>query len=235
MPAAAGLLGRDVLARGQAGPDRAPAGLAIADVLGSTEGGMGQSIMTKDTPAAETARFSLSPTTKVFTDDGREVQPGSGEVGHGGERRARADRLLQGPGEVGPHVPRGRRQAVVVPRRHGQRRRRRHARAVRPRLELHQHRRREGVPRGGRGGAQARTPPSRTRSCSACPTSASAARRRRGVAEPGRGGDGRGGRWPTPASACRATSCRASCCIVERVPRAPNGKADYRAARAMFD
>ena len=55
--------------------------LAIADVLGSTEGGMGQSIMTKDTPAAETARFALSPTTKVFTDDGREVQPGSGEVG----------------------------------------------------------------------------------------------------------------------------------------------------------
>ena len=42
---------------------------------------MGQSIMTKDTPAAETARFALSPTTKVFTDDGREVQPGSGEVG----------------------------------------------------------------------------------------------------------------------------------------------------------
>ncbi|MEZ5258278.1 MAG: AMP-binding protein [Ilumatobacteraceae bacterium] len=55
--------------------------LAIADVLGSTEGGMGQSVTTKDTPPGETAKFGLSPTTKVLTDDGREVEPGSGEVG----------------------------------------------------------------------------------------------------------------------------------------------------------
>ncbi|MCP5199816.1 MAG: AMP-binding protein [Gammaproteobacteria bacterium] len=56
-------------------------GLTIADLLGSTEGGMGSSIMNKDTPVAETARFALSPTTKVFTEDGHEVRPGSGEVG----------------------------------------------------------------------------------------------------------------------------------------------------------
>jgi 3-oxocholest-4-en-26-oate---CoA ligase len=56
-------------------------GLAIADVLGSTEGGMGTTITTKDTMHDETAKFVLSPTTKVFTDDGREVQPGSGEIG----------------------------------------------------------------------------------------------------------------------------------------------------------
>jgi fatty-acyl-CoA synthase len=55
--------------------------LAIADVLGATEGGMGTSITTKDTPKNETAKFSLNPTTKVFTEDGREVQPGSGEIG----------------------------------------------------------------------------------------------------------------------------------------------------------
>jgi 3-oxocholest-4-en-26-oate---CoA ligase len=55
--------------------------LAIADLLGATEGGMGTSITTKDTPAGETAKFALNPTSKVFTDDGREVQPGSGEVG----------------------------------------------------------------------------------------------------------------------------------------------------------
>ncbi|MDY7100531.1 MAG: AMP-binding protein [Actinomycetota bacterium] len=54
--------------------------LAIADVLGSTEGGMGQSITTAET-MAETAKFALSATAKVFTDDGREVTPGSGEVG----------------------------------------------------------------------------------------------------------------------------------------------------------
>jgi 3-oxocholest-4-en-26-oate---CoA ligase len=55
--------------------------LAIADVLGATEGGMGTSITTKDTPPNETAKFTLNPTSKVFTDDGREVQPGSGEIG----------------------------------------------------------------------------------------------------------------------------------------------------------
>ncbi len=55
--------------------------LVIGDVLGSTEGGMGQSITTRDTPAAETAKFALAATTKVFTDDGREVRPGSGEIG----------------------------------------------------------------------------------------------------------------------------------------------------------
>jgi fatty-acyl-CoA synthase len=55
--------------------------LAIADVLGSTEGGMGTSLTTKDTARNETAKFMLTATTKVFTDDGREVQPGSGEIG----------------------------------------------------------------------------------------------------------------------------------------------------------
>jgi fatty-acyl-CoA synthase len=55
--------------------------LAIADVLGATEGGIGTSITTKDTPRTETAKFSLNATTKVFTDDGREVEPGSGEIG----------------------------------------------------------------------------------------------------------------------------------------------------------
>ena len=56
--------------------------LAIADILGSTEGGMGQSIMTKDTPASETAKFTLLPVAKVLLPDGsREVVPGSGEVG----------------------------------------------------------------------------------------------------------------------------------------------------------
>jgi fatty-acyl-CoA synthase len=54
--------------------------LAIVDVLGSTEGGMGQSTVRAGTNA-ETAKFKLNPTTKVITDDGREVQPGSNEVG----------------------------------------------------------------------------------------------------------------------------------------------------------
>lgn len=55
--------------------------LAIVDVLGSTEGGMGVSIATKGMPAAETARFGRSASTKVFDDNGLEVVPGSGEIG----------------------------------------------------------------------------------------------------------------------------------------------------------
>jgi 3-oxocholest-4-en-26-oate---CoA ligase len=54
--------------------------LTIADILGSTEGGMGQS-MVRAGARAETAKFKLNPATKVFTDDGREVRPGSGEIG----------------------------------------------------------------------------------------------------------------------------------------------------------
>ncbi|MEM9608547.1 MAG: acyl-CoA synthetase [Actinomycetota bacterium] len=55
--------------------------LAIADVLGSTEGGMGQQITTKDTPQGETAKFTMQATTKVFDDEDNEVEPGSGVVG----------------------------------------------------------------------------------------------------------------------------------------------------------
>jgi acyl-CoA synthetase (AMP-forming)/AMP-acid ligase II len=54
--------------------------LTIADVLGSTEGGMGQSIV-RAGATADTAKFRLNPTTKVFREDGREVEPGSGEIG----------------------------------------------------------------------------------------------------------------------------------------------------------
>ncbi len=53
----------------------------IFDAMGSTEGSMGSSIMNRETPASETAKFVMNETTKVFTDDGREVQPGSGEIG----------------------------------------------------------------------------------------------------------------------------------------------------------
>jgi acyl-CoA synthetase (AMP-forming)/AMP-acid ligase II len=60
--------------------DHLPA-LAIADVLGATEGGMGTSVTTRDTPRSETAKFSLDATSKVFGDDGSEVVPGSGDIG----------------------------------------------------------------------------------------------------------------------------------------------------------
>lgn len=59
--------------------DRIPQAMLI-DAMGSTEGSMGLQISMKGLPAA-TAKFSQLPGTKVFTDDDREVQPGSGEVG----------------------------------------------------------------------------------------------------------------------------------------------------------
>jgi acyl-CoA synthetase (AMP-forming)/AMP-acid ligase II len=54
--------------------------LVLVDAMGSSEGGMGTSISMKGIPP-QTAKFNQAPTTKVFTDDDREVTPGSGEVG----------------------------------------------------------------------------------------------------------------------------------------------------------
>jgi len=52
----------------------------ILDALGSSEGSMAQRIVTKDTDL-DGQRFSAVPGTKVFADDDREVTPGSGDVG----------------------------------------------------------------------------------------------------------------------------------------------------------
>jgi fatty-acyl-CoA synthase len=52
----------------------------LFDAMGSTEGSMGNQ-MTVRGGSTETAKFTQNPTTKVFTEDGREVPAGSGEVG----------------------------------------------------------------------------------------------------------------------------------------------------------
>jgi acyl-CoA synthetase (AMP-forming)/AMP-acid ligase II len=54
--------------------------LILFDVLGSSEGGIGTQITTRGN-VGETATFSMGLTTKVFTEDDREVVPGSGESG----------------------------------------------------------------------------------------------------------------------------------------------------------
>jgi fatty-acyl-CoA synthase len=54
--------------------------MTLVDTMGSTEGGMGSAVSSRANPAA-TAKFALNEGVKVFTDDGRQVQPGSGEVG----------------------------------------------------------------------------------------------------------------------------------------------------------
>jgi fatty-acyl-CoA synthase len=57
--------------------------VVLVDAMGSTEAGaMGMSITMKGiTGDPETAHFAKQPTLKVFTEDGREVEPGSGEAG----------------------------------------------------------------------------------------------------------------------------------------------------------
>jgi len=54
--------------------------VVLFDAMGSSEGSMGMALSMKGLPPA-TAKFSVSATTKVFTEDDREVQPGSGEIG----------------------------------------------------------------------------------------------------------------------------------------------------------
>lgn len=56
-------------------------GAAVMDILGSSEGGMGQTMATKEN-VNTTAKFGAMPTTKVINlETGREVAPGSGEQG----------------------------------------------------------------------------------------------------------------------------------------------------------
>ena len=53
---------------------------AVMDILGSSEGGMAQTMATKDN-INTTASFGAMPNTKVFGPDDKEVAPGSGVVG----------------------------------------------------------------------------------------------------------------------------------------------------------
>lgn len=52
----------------------------LIDAMGSTEGSMGTQITSRGN-VGQTAKFAMAPTTKVFTEDGRQVEPGSGEAG----------------------------------------------------------------------------------------------------------------------------------------------------------
>ena len=54
--------------------------MLLIDAMGSTEGSMGTQLTARGN-IGQTAKFAMNPTTKVFTEDGREVEPGSGETG----------------------------------------------------------------------------------------------------------------------------------------------------------
>ncbi|MCZ6890432.1 MAG: AMP-binding protein [Gammaproteobacteria bacterium] len=54
----------------------------LVDAMGSSEGTMGGSVVKRGTlKKSKTASFKLNPNVRVFTEDGRRVEPGSGENG----------------------------------------------------------------------------------------------------------------------------------------------------------
>ena len=54
--------------------------MVLIDTMGSTEGGMGSSVTTRDNPPA-TAKFGLNPGVIVLADDGEILEPGSEKIG----------------------------------------------------------------------------------------------------------------------------------------------------------
>ena len=210
--------------------DRLP-GLTIVDTLGASEAMITRSTVTRDGASVPTT-FAAKENVRVLTDDGRDVVPGSGEDGV----LAVAGRLPLGyhhdPGRHRAHVPRGRRRPLRDPGRPRPCARRRQHRAAGPRLRVHQHGRREGVPGRGRAGA----------------ARSSRGARRGGGRGPGRavGRDGdrarRGGAGlhasttrsaSTPATTWPGTRCRSDSSRSRPLAATVAGKPDYRRLRAL--
>ena len=91
--------------------------MMLIDAFSSSEAlGMGTSV-SSGTAAEHTARFTLGPDVRVlYPDTGRDVVPGSGEVGVLALARSQPARLLQGRREVGEHVQGDRRDPLLGPR-----------------------------------------------------------------------------------------------------------------------
>ena len=63
------------------------ADIEIADGMGSTEGSMGTSVVSRAAPPGETAHFTINPKARVFDENDEELVPGSdtiGMIGSGG-------------------------------------------------------------------------------------------------------------------------------------------------------
>ena len=148
---------------------------SIFDSLGSSEAvGMGASTSAAGADAPRPPSSRSGPTAPVFTEDGRRVEPGSGELGlvavagflpvgyyKDPEKTAATFRTIEGV-------------RWSVPGDFADGRRRRHAQAARPRLAgASTPAARRSSPKRSRRRSR-RTPASATRSWSACPTSASA-------------------------------------------------------------
>ena len=206
-------------------------GAMIIDIIAASEGTMGMSIATADAPAV-TGRFQPSPGVIVITEDGRQIEPGSDEAGlvalPGG-----AEGYYKDDSQDRRHLPAHRREALHDPRRLRHRRRRRQPHASRPGLVLHQHRRGEGLPGGGRRGPQGPARASRTCSCSESTTSGSA--RRSPPSSPSRATRSMSDDLLAQArQKLAAYKIPRAVVVVDEVPRTQVGKADYPTARMLF-
>ena len=123
--------------------ERAP-NVAVIDAFGASETGANGAVDVTD----KGPRFRMNEWTTVITEQG-DIAP-VGEVGLPRPARPRSRRLLQGRGEDRGDVHRAARRALGDPRRPRRDRGRRHDQRARARFAVHQHRRREGLPRRGR-------------------------------------------------------------------------------------
>ena len=124
---------------------------AMTDSFGASEAvGFGTSIMTAD-GEVKTSKFTIGSKCKVFTEDGREVVPGSGEAGFIARGGAVPLGYYKDPEKSEKTFQDHQWRALFRAWRlvHGGIGRHHHAAG--PRLQLHQHRRGKGLPRRGRG------------------------------------------------------------------------------------
>ena len=173
-------------------------------------GGQGQSVSAAGAPHRVGATLP-----RERRDDRARRRPPTGRARCGRQARparARAARVLHGPGEDGGDVPGDRRRAVVGARRPRPHRGRRHHHRARARLGVDQHRRREGVPRGGRVGAEVERRGVRRRRRRRARRALGRARHR-GRAGRGRAPLPRSSPSPsTPGPSWRRTRCRGAWC-----------------------
>ena len=168
------------------------------------------------------------------TPSSRRLAPGDGRHRLAGPGRPHPPGLPGRRGQDPGHVPRDRRRAVGGGRRPGRLARRRHRRAARPGVGHHQHRRREGLRRGGRAGAQA--PPRRVRRAGGRPPERAVGpggRGRRG-ARRRRRGHARGAARRSAPSTSPATSCPRPSCSRPAISAVASGKPDYAWAREQL-
>ena len=197
------------------------------DSFGASETGANGSVDVTD----KGPRFRMNEWTTVITDAGK---PGTGRRGRpAGAARTRAGRLLQGRGEDRGDVRRVRRRALGDPRRPRGDRGRRHHHRARARLAVHQHGRREGVPRRGRGGAEESSERLRRDRRRRARRPLRRSGRGRGRAARGHDADARRPRTRTLEARSPATSCRSTSCSSTRSPAHPPASPNYRWAKEL--